>query len=120
MRTALLALALTLSAAGQAKPRLALLTSTSSRDAAYRVVAGDVQNISGESIRGIVVTATWYDAEKRVVSSSIGLVKDEPLAPGQRSTYRVTAKAKPGMAIYSVTFKNIHDNAPIVTEDRRR
>lgn len=101
-------------------PQLALLTSTSARGAGERTVSGDVENISQDAIRGIVVTATWYDTNKHVVSSSIGLMKDEPLAPGQRTTYKVSAKAKPSMASYSVTFKSVHDDRAIPTEDRRR
>ncbi len=116
---AVLLLAMLTPASSSAPPRLALLTSTEISAGDERVVNGEVQNISSEPIAGIVVTATWYDKDRKAVGSNIGLLKDEPLEPNQRTTYSVSMKAKPTMAGYLVTFKNIHDNTPIPFADRR-
>lgn len=103
------------------QPKLAILSSRAyaSEGGGYYIVEGQVQNISGESLRNIEAVANWSTRDGTFVTSDSAMVDYDPILPGQVSPFKTMSRANPEMAKYSVEFKSLMGGT-VYTDDRRK
>jgi hypothetical protein len=87
-------------------PVLALrsATETTSAGGGYRVIEGEVVNISSSSIRFVMAVVSWYSSSGTFITSDRAVVDYTPLMPGQKSPFKVMTRINPEMATYSIEF----------------
>ncbi len=100
---------------------LALLSMTDeiSDGGGYAIVTGEVQNISGQSLKNVAAVATWYDKDGGFIRSDDTLIEYNPILPGQKSPYKVMSTYNPAMAKYAIAFKSLF-GAGIASRDDRK
>jgi hypothetical protein len=89
----------------EASPHLALLSSSASSAYGYHKVAGEVRNVSTESLRNVEAVVTWRDGSGRFITSDTALIEYNPLLAGQTSPFEVATRSNPEMQSYTVEFK---------------
>jgi hypothetical protein len=101
--------------------KLALLSSRGyeSEGGGYHIVEGEVENISGESLKSVAAMASWYTKDGTFISSSDALIEFDPLLPGQKSPFKTMTRTNPAMSSYTVAFKRLF-GPEIATDDRRK
>ena len=71
----------------------------------YVTAEGQVKNISGKKLKGVVALVTWYDNKKNMVTSDTGFLEYNPIMPGQISPFKVTERYNPAMKSATIEFK---------------
>ena len=84
----------------------------------YENVQGEVENISGTSLKNVAAVATWYDKDGGFIVSDTTLIEYNPILPGQRSPYHVLSRRNPAMAKYNIAFKDLLGGAISSRDDR--
>jgi len=104
----------------QGAPQLSLVSSTGyeSKSGSYRVVEGQVKNLSWKPLKDVVVRSTWLDETGKFVASKGALIEHNPILPGQTSAFRTMAIADPAMSLYHVEFESV-GGGPLDVEDDR-
>jgi len=98
---------------------LALLSSRGGESSSdFICVEGEVQNISGDSLKSVAVVVSWYDKHDSFITSDTTMIEYDPLLPGQKSPFHSLTRRNPEMQRYSVSFKRLL-GGELATEDRR-
>jgi hypothetical protein len=85
--------------------KLRLISARAEGSSNYSDVIGEVENISGETLDHISAVITWRDEAGTFIVAERSVLDVSPLLPGQRSTWDVTTRNRPGMKRYSVSFQ---------------
>jgi hypothetical protein len=106
--------------ASTARPKLSLLNYRESVSAGgrYKVIDGQVQNVSGEPIQSLAVVVTWYTADNKLMTTDSALVEFNPLMPDQKSPFKSMTRANPEMKSYTVEFKSLRGGGRIPHVDQ--
>lgn len=101
--------------------RLALLSARDSYSAGgrYRVIDGQVDNLSEEPIRSLTVVVTWFNGAGQLMTSDSTLIEFDPLMPGQKSPFQTMTRDNPEMRTYRLSFKSMRERSEIAYVDRR-
>lgn len=99
---------------------LVSVTDELSSGGGYNVIQGEVENISGQSMKNVAAVANWYDKDNGFITSDTTLIEYNPILPGQRSPYKVMARHNPAMTKYSVSFKQLFGGAIATRDDRKK
>lgn len=101
--------------------RIALVSASDdiSSGGGYNVIQGEVENISGESLKNVAAVASWYDKNDVLIKSDTTLIEYNPILPGQRSPYKVMSTHNPAMAKYSIAFKSLLGGSIATRDDRK-
>lgn len=86
-------------------PQLRLVSDRAESSSGYSDVIGEVENISGDTLDHISAVITWRDDAGTFIVAERSVLDVSPLLPGQRSTWDVTTKNRPGMKRYTVSFQ---------------
>ncbi len=73
----------------------------------YAVAEGEVTNISGEPIRSAQAIVSYYDQDGKFVTSDDGMLKFNPILPGQTSPFKVMTTWNPAMKTARLQFKRL-------------
>ena len=73
----------------------------------HAIVEGEVKNISDESIKNVVVVATFYDSKGNFISYDSALIEYNPILPNQTSPFKVYVRWNYKMKKASIRFKEI-------------
>ena len=100
----------------QSSPDLVLLSSSGSDSYGYHQVTGEVQNISGRSLRNVEAVISWYSDSGQFVTTDSSLIEFNPLLQGQTSPFKVMTRSNPEMKKFTVAFKQF-GGATLQTRD---
>jgi hypothetical protein len=78
-----------------------------SESGGYHYVEGQVKNVSDESLKNVVVVATWYDKDGNFIKTDDALIDYNPILPGQTSPFKTITSGNPAMSRYTVEFKHL-------------
>jgi len=85
--------------------KLELLSDSGTLDEYFATVEGEVKNISGQSLDGVTVVASWYDASGGFITSDWSFIEYQPILPGQTSPFKVMTTKNPAMKKFTINFK---------------
>jgi hypothetical protein len=89
-----------------ASPSLALLSMQHDRDERTLTVTGLVRNQGATPASGITAVVSVFDRTGRAMASASAPLEDQPLAPGDQSSFRVAIPQPSDVARYRVRFQN--------------
>lgn len=92
---------------GQDSYELELLSYRGERSYDYLIVEGQVRNISGEKLQGVMAVAECYDGGGNLVTSEDAVLEYDPIMPGQTSPFKVMVRDNPLIKTFRVNFKHI-------------
>ncbi len=104
-----------------AEPKLALLSSRGyeSESGGFFYIEGQVQNISHDSLKNVMVVGTWMDKGGEFIKSDEALIDYNPILPDQISPFKTITTGNPAMSKYRVEFKAMFGGT-IALDDRRK
>lgn len=76
-------------------PQLRVGSENFTKESDFDIVAGEITNISGESLGNVEAVTTFYDASGNVVKTEDALIDYNPILPGQTSPYKTMATDNP-------------------------
>jgi hypothetical protein len=89
-------------------PSLALLSSRALLNPAGDLwnITGEVRNLTQEGLTNLQVVSTWFDQQGRIIDVQVDLVDLKQLMPGEISTFRSVARARPQMSMFRLEFRS--------------
>lgn len=86
-------------------PKLALLGWSWGIEHGYAIVNGQVENISEQRLERVQAVVTFTTKDDDFITSDTGLLEYDPILPGQKSPFKVMARANPAMQKAVIDFK---------------
>ena len=73
----------------------------------FAIVEGEICNISDAPISNLMVVATYYSSDEKLVRSDTAMVEYNPIMPGQKSPFKAMSTYNPMMRTCTVGFKRM-------------
>lgn len=100
--------------------KLELLASNGTSQYGFATVEGQVKNISGSSLKSVMVVVEWATADGQFVKSDDSLVEYDPILAGQVSPFKSITSHNPAMQKYRISFKQLFGGTISTLDSRKR